>query len=628
MSSKVIAPSAEDIKRQVSPRQVFRDECPNEYREHGNVLCPFHSDSNESLQINDRGYYCHAEKKAFDIFDLVGIKHGITDFNEKRRYLCQRYRVTGSAGPKPKRKWIASYEYVDEKGNVVLVVDRYEPKTFRQRRPDPNSPDKWIYNVKGVRLVPYNLTKVIEAESVWVCEGEKDADNLSHLGFCATTNVQGAQKWKRQCDEHGIHEWFKGKNTVICPDNDQPGRDHAQQIADSLRGIVTSVKILSLPGLDEKQDVSDFIALHGDNARQELLKILQATPEYKQPRSLSNIISFPDLMSMDLPDPRMVIHDILPEGLCILAGAPKIGKSWLVHDLSLAVACGHLALGMFQCSQGAVLHLALEDSLRRFRKRMGLLLGPAEAPETGMFACEWPRIGHEVKGKGADGLDLIQHWLEDHHETARLVVIDTLSKIRPSKPSNKTVYERDYEDLEGLHQLASSYGVAIILVHHLNKGKHDDAFNSVSGSTGLTGAADSVWLLEKARGETGGTLFVSGRDIEERKGSLSFDKANGQWKWLGDVAELKMSEGRRDIRDTIRDNGRPMTITEVVEATGKTYEATKKTVYRMLEKGELVKSVGNRGRFTLPAEDALYGNNSKPEPETDPVQEEIHLDHI
>lgn len=154
---------------------------------------------------------------------------------------------------------VTTYDYRDESGGLLYQAVRLEPKSFRQRRPNPDtkSKKKWLWSVKGTRLVPYRLPEMLAAAStqpVVIVEGEKDADRLAGLGIVATTNVAGACHWRREYAEH-----FSGRAVVILPDNDQPGRDHARQVAASLHGVARAVKIVELPGLAEKGDVSDWL---------------------------------------------------------------------------------------------------------------------------------------------------------------------------------------------------------------------------------------------------------------------------------------------------------------------------------------------------------------------------------
>lgn len=167
---------------------------------------------------------------------------------------------------------VASYDYLGANGNLVFQVTRWEPKTFSQRRPDGNG--GWIKSVKGIELVPYHLPEIIKAKAVFIVEGEKDCDALAALGLTATTSPQGAGKW-RTC----YNQWFAGKRVCILPDADTPGREHAQKVAGNLCGVAEVVKILELPNLPPKGDVSDWLSAGG--TREALLEMVKAATEWE-----------------------------------------------------------------------------------------------------------------------------------------------------------------------------------------------------------------------------------------------------------------------------------------------------------------------------------------------------------
>ena len=163
---------------------------------------------------------------------------------------------------------VATYDYCDEAGALVFQVLRYEPKTFRQRRPEGSG---WSWSVKGVRVLPYRLPALLAdpAATVFLVEGEKDADRLAALGLVATCNAGGAGKWKK---EHS--EFLRSRRVVVLPDNDEAGEKHAQQVERSLRGIAAEVRTLVLPGLPDKGDVSDWLDAGG--TLEELLALASA----------------------------------------------------------------------------------------------------------------------------------------------------------------------------------------------------------------------------------------------------------------------------------------------------------------------------------------------------------------
>jgi DNA-binding transcriptional ArsR family regulator len=177
--------------------------------------------------------------------------------------------------PEPERKIAAVYPYVDESGKLIFEVVRYEPKSFAQRRPDGNG--GWIWNLEGVRRVLYKLPDVLRAvesgETIFIVEGEKDADALCGLDLVATTNPHGAGKWR---DEYS--ETLKGAHVVIIPDNDEPGRRHAESVARSLWGKARSIKIVELPG-DSVKDASDWIKAGG--TKEQLQELVASAQEWR-----------------------------------------------------------------------------------------------------------------------------------------------------------------------------------------------------------------------------------------------------------------------------------------------------------------------------------------------------------
>lgn len=167
------------------------------------------------------------------------------------------------------------YDYLGPDGQLLFQVVRFAPKGFSQRQ--PNGKDRWIWNLKGIKRVPYRLPDLLRngGDTVFIVEGEKDVDCLSELGLIATCNPGGAGKWR---DDYS--EYLQAKRVVILPDNDQPGRAHAQSVAASLNGIAAQIKIVDLPGLDPKGDLSDWICNGGTRA--ELLRIGDAAPIWQE----------------------------------------------------------------------------------------------------------------------------------------------------------------------------------------------------------------------------------------------------------------------------------------------------------------------------------------------------------
>jgi DNA primase len=171
------------------------------------------------------------------------------DFKQAVAKVSQLLGRSNSANTK-QRRVVAVYDYTDESGKLLFQCLRYEPKGFSQRRPD--GPDKWIGNLKGVRRVLYRLPRVVSAQIVLVAEGERDAETLESLGFVATCNPMGTGKWRPE-----YADALRAKDVVVFPDNDEPGKKHADQIVDSLAGIASTVRVVDVR---IGKDVSDWVA--------------------------------------------------------------------------------------------------------------------------------------------------------------------------------------------------------------------------------------------------------------------------------------------------------------------------------------------------------------------------------
>ena len=232
------------------------------------------------------------------------------------------------------------------------------------------------------------------------------------------------------------------------------------------------------------------------------------------------------LISTVLPPIRFVVDKLLPHGLHILAGAPKVGKSWLALWLCLCVAKGE-PVWNFPTLRGGVLYLCLEDSYSRIQNR--LLDITDNAPADLCFAT--------VSEKLHSGLEeQIEGFLGAHPDTA-LVVIDTLQRIR-AVGNEANPYASDYRDLGVLKELADRNRIAILLIHHLRKLNDEDPMNMISGTTGISGATDTNLVLKKGkRSGSAATLYCTGRDIPYRELALEFDGEDHVWKLLSDDCE-------------------------------------------------------------------------------------------
>ncbi|MEQ1642151.1 MAG: AAA family ATPase [Pyrinomonadaceae bacterium] len=330
--------------------------------------------------------------------------------------------------------------------------------------------------------------------------------------------------------------------------------------------------------------------LEGDSNTTEIITSETTSGGYRPP-----IMSASALLAKTFPQPKYAVNGLLPEGLTVLVGKPKLGKSWLAINIAVAVASGGKALGTISVDKGSVLLLALEDGARRLQHRLDGVLKGGTVPTGLDVATEWRRVDE-------GGLDDIEGWLKSHPD-ARLIVVDTLKRIRPPERPGR-LYDGDYNAVAPLADLAKQYGVAIVVVHHTRKQDGEDPVDLVSGSTGLTGAADGVCVLTRMRKQTSAELFATGRDFEEKSLALEWDNDTLQWNYVGEAAEFKMSVERRAIIDVIRNNGGQASRKEIAEALGKASSTVGKNLWDMKQDGQV--SCDESGNYL---EYDMFGNS-------------------
>jgi len=292
------------------------------------------------------------------------------------------------------------------------------------------------------------------------------------------------------------------------------------------------------------------------------------------------------LMNMPLEPLNFVVDSLLSQGLHVLAGSPKVGKSWLALWLSVAVAKGEPVWGM-SVKQGTTLYLCLEDSTLRIQNRLFEIT--EDAPANVHFSTE-----SEILGKGLE--EQLHTFLAEHPDTV-LVIIDTLQMIRGTSYDN--TYANDYRDLSVLKQIADSSGIAILLIHHLRKEPADDVFSRISGTTAISGAVDSSFtLVEDKRGSGKAKLSCIGRDIEYRELTLERSDENvwemisdsrTQPELLGDRIVCLLSELMSSRKEFI---GTPTELSELIDPVGIESITPKKVSRLVLQNLDALRKIG------------------------------------
>lgn len=287
-----------------------------------------------------------------------------------------------------------------------------------------------------------------------------------------------------------------------------------------------------------------------------------------------------ELKERDFAPLQFIVDGLIPLGLTVLAGAPKVGKSWLSLDIALSVARGTAVLdeSAHRCTKGAVLYLALEDSERRLRDRTEQLLGTgSDWPQNLFFETEWPRMD-------TDGLERLDRWIEAA-QGVRLIVIDVFQKFRSI--GSQAGYQQDYRDLTKLHDLARDRQIGIILVHHLRKTGGSDPFERITGSAGFLGVPDTNIVLDKGRGST--RLLVQGRDIDQFSREILFDPLARTWRFARPSLVVKHPERDR-IRAILLASPSSLSAVAIAAQTGQTANAVSKMLGEMVNDRQVVKA--------------------------------------
>jgi hypothetical protein len=270
-----------------------------------------------------------------------------------------------------------------------------------------------------------------------------------------------------------------------------------------------------------------------------------------------------DLRTMTFDPLQFIVPNYIPEGLTALGGRPKIGKSWLGLDASIAVATGSMCLGQ-TCAQGDVLGLFLEDSNRRLQRRMTTMLGAQkqEWPERFTYATAWPRMS-------AGGLLLLREWIKSV-KNPRLIIIDILQKFRDLTRARQQAsqYEAEYSALSKLQEITTEIaGLGILVLLHQRKQGADDPIDTISGTLGVGGAIDTFAILEKDT--LGFRLYGRGRDLGEYNISVERDQ-KCRWQNRGArTVDAPVSTERANVIAALAKSGKPMTVEEIAMAVGR-----------------------------------------------------------
>lgn len=443
----------------------------SEVKQHGGyftALCPAHNDHNPSLSF-----------RPGDKRPIVATCHRGCRFDEI--YEAAMGRPLAPDRPSPSEVETV-YVYRDAQGEPLYEKVRLPGKKFHYQRFD-HSAGEWKRNLDGVDRVLYRLPEVLEAvnqgETVYIVEGEKDADTLARLGFPATTSPNGADDWRPE-----YSQWLRGADVVVIPDHDKAGQRHAKAVESALDGVANSVVVVDLPGLDDGEDVSDWFARGG--TKDDLLRLVSParTNAGRRLLTLDDLESFPPL--------EFLVDGYVQErGLNLMFGPSGHGKTFVSLDIALSVATGQPWQGQ-QTREGRVLLVVGEGQWG--------LANRIEAWQAGN-----QRVPRDMVRVVVDPLSLLNGddvgWLirQIQQFQPSLVVLDPLARFMDGADENR--FEDMGKVLASLDLLLVETGTTLLVVHHSGK----DPSRGERGHSSLRAGVD---IALKLRSDTSGTIRV------------------------------------------------------------------------------------------------------------------------
>lgn len=300
-----------------------------------------------------------------------------------------------------------------------------------------------------------------------------------------------------------------------------------------------------------------------------------------------------EIDGMNFPEPEWVVDRLIPVGLTLVVGRPKLGKSWFTQQVATSVTAGARVFGEFDSVQGGVLYYALEDSWARLNRRLKAYT-PEIAPNDRLrFFLHMPRLD-------AQGLVELSA-LVDATPGVKMVVIDLLASARPSRRKDAALYDEDAEIMSALQRVALDRGVAVVVLHHARKLDSSDPMDAALGSTGITGPCDMVLVLTRKRGETSAHVTSMGRDVEETRWMFEWDRETCLWTCHGSDDEWDepvASDTRRGRPDTERSAAKGKIVDLLAAAPGRTMPRSD-AVSALVDGGDMSVATLNRAARQL-----------------------------
>jgi len=472
-------------------------------------------------------------------------------------------------------------------------------------------------NEKGFTSCWYKLPEAIKMaratkQPLVYCNGEASTVVAQHFGIPAITLAGGGERAPTASLLAELLRMWSG-SIIVALDCDKAGRAATAKAVKAMQDVRLSVYAVNMQ-LGNGGDLADWAKLYQADAMNMLAAL--------QPESFaaSNELQF-DLISAEALEAKQfaaltwIVEEILPEGCFVFAGKPKARKSWAGTHIARAVARGDLVFGKYKSEKGKVLYLDLESNQRRMQQRLRqMAIGDEGQPSNLLIAENWSR--------GSQAVEDLEIYLLKYPDTV-LIVVDILENIRAPREKYANPYSEDYDAVKPLTMLAEKYHCAILVIHHTRKSKSDDAFDEISGTTGLAGGVSGMFILSRIPGEENQSeLIVRGRDIEaDDKRLLTWNSTGSHHEVIGDPESFLLTKERATVLEYLAD-GTHWRAQDIAEAINKSKQSTHNLLHRLKGTGHVKQDAS--GKYFCIKSVAPYvptGYESRPTPKpAEPVK--------
>ncbi len=437
-----------------------------------------------------------------------------------------------------------TYSYTDAVGNEVYQVCRFEPKTFRPRVKNGSG---YKFGLSGVTPLPYNLKKIAESDNkaIIIVEGEKDADLLNQHGFIATCNSGGAGNWNPN-----LNKYFKDKNIILIPDNDDAGRKHSDHVIGQLQPLCGAIKLVRLP-IDEKQDVSDYLKTH---SVEDLRNQISNTGILKNKVKVSEVFNSWQITNPATLPARDFIYanHYIRKFASATVSQGGIGKSTLVLTECIAMAIGADLLGFSPKQQSIVIYFNAEDPIDEIQRRVLAICDSYNIDQSRLINQLFIASGREeelILAEGNDGLinEAAFAKIEDFciKHNIDVLAADPLANMTTSPETNevfKLLGKR-------VSQLADKCNISVEVVHHTRKLNGREA--SVEDSRGGSALINAVRAARSLNGMSPDEAIKAGLDTHINHFRIETGGKNNLSKPLEKAAWFEKSAVKLDNGDYV-----------------------------------------------------------------------------